>query len=170
MSNDKRLQSVHGSRFVFLLIFVLLILSSTGCGKGSQLSGLVAAQGTVYYNGAPVGEASITFIPDGSVDSDSTEQRPATTFSDLSGSFKMMTLQKDDGVFPGKYKIVIKKEIVENKYSNEELQDFFRRGMPTPLPVTKNELPEVYGDSKTTPLEIILEKKGNKKIELKLED
>ena len=140
-----------------------------GCGSGANLSGVVPAMGVVTYKGAPVEGATVSFLPDTSVTS-STEQRPATAKTDASGKFAMMTLQPKDGAFPGTYKVVIAKRIPEKVYTQEELQAFFRQGKPTPIPKETNELPEQYGDLKTTPLDITLEAKGNRSIVFDLSD
>ena len=156
------------SLVLYLLCLSLLFLS--GCDKAGRLQGLVPAKGVVLYKGTPVEGASLTFVPDNAVSgtSSSTEQRPATAVSDASGRFTMMTLQPNDGVFPGKYTVVITKNIPTRVYSNEEMQEFFRQGRPTPIPEEKNELPEQYSSPQTSPLKVDLNQKGDKSLTFEL--
>jgi len=155
-----------------LVLLCLCLGFVMGCGNASQLSGLVPAKGVVLYKNTPVEGASLTFFPEfaASDAGNSTEQRPATAVTDASGRFTMMTLQPDDGVFPGQYTVVITKNIPERVYTNEEMQQFFRQGRPTPIPESKNELPNQYSTPKTSPLKINLAQKGDKAIKFELAD
>ena len=155
--------------------FVLLCLclfSATGCGKAGRIPGLVPAKGIVLYNNIPVEGALLTFIPESPVaeSGSSSEQRPATAVTNTSGRFSMMTLQPDDGVFPGKYTIVISKDAPEKVYSNEELQAFFRQGLPTPIPESKNELPGQYSNPATSPLKVDIGSKGDRSLKFEIAD
>ena len=154
---------------VFLYLSLFLV---TGCSKTGQLSGLVPAKGVVLYKNAPVEGATLTFFAESAVSDagSSSEQRPATAVTDASGHFSLMTLQPDDGVFPGQYTVVITKNIPERVYTNEEMQAFFRQGKPTPIPASKNELPEQYSKPTTSPLKVDLDKKGNKALKFELGD
>ena len=152
-----------------LYLLGLGLFCSPGCGDANRLPGLVPARGVVLYKNAPVEGATLTFFPEAAA-AGSSEQRPATAVSDASGQFTMMTLQPNDGVFPGQYTVVITKNIPERVYTNEEMQEFFRQGRPTPIPVTKNELPEVYASPETSPLKIDLNQKGNKALKFELVD
>ena len=139
----------------------------SGCGKPGQLAGLVPAKGAVKYNGAVVEGATIAFIPDGTQES---EQRTASALSDAEGKFAMMTLQPEDGAFPGTYKVLISKAVPDRVYTQEEVQGFFRQGMPTPMPSYTHHLPEKYSKWDSTPLSITLGKKGDKNIVFELAD
>ena len=152
---------------LFLFSLCLCLVFVPGCGKASRIQGLVPAKGVVLYKNSPVEGATLTFFPDAG---SSSEQRPATAVTDASGRFTMMTLQPDDGVFPGKYTVVITKNIPEKVYTNEELQAFFRQGKPTPIPEEKNELPDQYSDPKTSPLKVDLASKGDKTLKFELVD
>jgi len=164
------------SMFILTRFFVLCSLGfalvfSTGCDNAGRLSGLVPARGVVLYKNAPVEGATLTFFPEDAVSSaHSVEQRPATAVTDASGRFVMMTLQPDDGVFPGQYSVVITKNIPQRVFTREELQEFFRQGRPTPIPEMKNELPEQYSDPKTSPLKVDLNSKGDKALKFELVD
>ncbi|MCL2624014.1 MAG: carboxypeptidase-like regulatory domain-containing protein [Planctomycetaceae bacterium] len=160
------------SEILVLISLYLCIFIVTGCGKASQLPGLVPAKGDIKYKNAPVEGAALTFFPEtvASNTDHSSEQRPATAVSDASGRFTMMTLQPDDGVFPGQYTVVITKNIPERIYTNEEMQEFFRQGRPTPIPQSTNELPEQYSSPTTSPLKIDLGPKGDKTLKFELVD
>lgn len=158
------------SETAFLLSLCFWLVFVPGCGKINRMSGLVPAKGVVLYKNTLVEGATLTFIPESAVSDvgSSSEQRPATAVTDASGRFTMMTLQPDDGVFPGKYTVVITKNIPEKVYTNEELQAFFRQGKPTPIPEEKNELPDQYSDPNTSPLKIDLSPKGDKTLKFDL--
>ena len=156
------------TRRLALYLLCLNLLFSTGCEKAGRIQGLAPAKGVVLYKGTPVEGASLTFIPDHA--GPSTEQRPATAVSDASGCFTMMTLQPNDGVFPGKYTVVITKDIPERVYTNEEMQEFFRQGQPTPIPKSNNELPKQYSSPQTSPLNVDINQKGDKLLKFELDD
>jgi len=159
-------------RLFVLYSLCLSLFFLTGCRQESRIPGLVQARGVVLYDNAPVEGASLTFYPESAVSGagGSSEQRPATAVSDASGRFAMMTLQPNDGVFPGKYTVVISKDIPERVYTNEEMQEFFRQGRPTPIPKSNNELPEKYSHPETSPLKVDLGPKGDKALKFELDD
>jgi hypothetical protein len=144
-------------------------LLNSGCG-GSPEGGnvkLAAAGGTVKYNGAPVAQASVTFIP---------ETGPiANATTDMSGKFTLMTGSMS-GVALGPCKVTVtyyqagaKPGTTQNavaptgKPSNPEE---FRRQMvegtaekmraqsesPDSSSAPKSVIPEIYGKPETTTL------------------
>lgn len=138
---------------------LILVVSLTGCGTGGvHLSGLAPAKGVVRYNGSPVEGVSIMFVPDGTT---TTEQRTSSATTNASGQFTMMTLQTDDGVFPGQYKVVLTKLTAEYPLGQRELGE---------RPTFKDHLPKKYAKAETTPFSLSIDKKGNTAIAFDLTD
>jgi len=153
---------IHRHRILTGGILVVMVISVIGCGKNSNihLSGLVPAKGVVKYNDSPVEGATVLFVPDGTV---TTEQRTASGLTDAKGGFVVMTLQPEDGIFPGNYKVTVTKET-----TNVPLP---KQGERTgPAPKFTNQLPAKYAVLATTPLSITFEQKGNKNIVFDLTD
>ena len=125
---------------VFLL-FVCAVLVSGCQEKTKSRNGLVDGEGTVTYQGQPVVDAVI-------------ELR-----------------------YPGKYKVTVAKQteyvdgIPRDEYVAEKKRDGkgevkFEKSKIS----TENLLPDKYADVATTPLEVEISTKGNKNIEIVLED
>jgi hypothetical protein len=72
-------------------------LFSIGCGTGGPATASVS--GTVTYNGKPVPNAHVSFVP-----SDASS-RAAEGLTDTSGRFTLGTFSPNDGAIVGKYKI-----------------------------------------------------------------
>jgi hypothetical protein len=77
-------------------VLVGLILFLLGCNS----SGISPVAGQVLLDGAPLPNASIQFVPQGT-------GRDATGATDAEGNFTMSTNEPRDGVMAGTYKVVI---------------------------------------------------------------
>ena len=148
----------------FCFCVVALMLYSMGCTR-SKLDGLVPGSGTVTLNGEIVQGAMIMFSPINPTPT----QRSASARSDANGDFRLMTLEPGDGIFPGEYKVIVKKiqtvggeipVVSEEDRRNPELTE--RRE-------TVHLLPQKYGLPSTTDLVVTIPPKGNKSIQLNLE-
>ena len=149
---------------VFLL-FVCAVLVSGCQEKTKSRNGLVDGEGTVTYQGQPVVDAVI-------------ELRPvASGRTDEAGRFILTTVRPCDGAYPGKYKVTVAKQteyvdgIPRDEYVAEKKRDGkgevkFEKSKIS----TENLLPDKYADVETTPLEVEISTKGNKNIEIVLED
>ena len=94
-----RFRSVTRHGLAFILAPVLLLMAG-GCGDDSGLPTRYAVSGTVNYNGAPVEKGKIDFVPT------SPDGRAAS--GDIeNGSYKLTTLNPNDGALPGSYKVTI---------------------------------------------------------------
>ena len=162
------------------LLFFLMIcgIVFVGCEKSGHLKGLVPAKGVVTHNGQPVSNATITFIPE----TVTSEHRIAYASTDDQGRFIMTTLQPQDGLAQGKYKITVKKfETPPNSQPTEEQWAAIRGNAPSVSPSQnlspakaiaqekanrKHLLPEKYAEADTTDLEIEIGKKGNTNIQI----
>lgn len=69
----------------------------TGCGPDTPPTGKVS--GTVTYNGAPVSNATVTFLPDNG--------RSASGVTDSSGNFTLSTFGTSDGALLGNHKVIV---------------------------------------------------------------
>lgn len=101
----------------FLLI-VLISICISGCGGGSEtpkfFSELVPAKGKITLDDAPLGAATVSFIPQ----EGETNTRMASAITDNSGVFELITpianVSPDEskGIAPGQYKVVISKVLM----------------------------------------------------------
>lgn len=157
---------------VFLLsVCAVLVL---GCQeKTKSRNGLVDGEGTVTYQGQPVVDAVIELRP---VD-ETIGNSVASGRTDEAGKFILTTVRPCDGAYPGKYKVTVAKQteyvdgIPRDEYVAEKKRDGkgevkFEKSKIS----TENLLPDKYADVETTPLEVEISTKGNKNIELVLED
>lgn len=133
-------------RICSIIYGFFLIIGFTGCGTPNGLDNLNVATGVVTLDGEPLTGASITLVPI------SGTGRGAGATSDEKGVFKFQTLQANDGVADGDYRVTVTKRYVENPYTEEESRlmsesgkrhkDVF--GADRPEPTTVNEVPEKY--------------------------
>ena len=148
---------------ICIFCVTLFLLLPGGCKK-SKLKGLVPGSGTITLNGEPVEDAMIVFSPiqSGAV------QRSASAKSGTNGNFNLLTLEPDDGVYPGEYKVIVKK--TKTTGTNMVLDPDDRRN-PAALDdrVTVHLLPRKYSESSMTDLTVTIPAKGNKSIQLQLE-
>lgn len=79
-----------------------LIVAGSGCGARK----VVATSGVVTWEGKPLANANVVFLPTGS-------GPQATGYTDDEGKFELTTFNRKDGAIPGQYKVVI------NVYSGE---------------------------------------------------
>lgn len=78
------------------LLLVVLMVACWGC----RPVGPSPVAGVVKLDGKPLANASVQFLPVG-------EGRDATATTNAAGEFVMSTIDPRDGVFPGKYKVLI---------------------------------------------------------------
>jgi len=163
-----------------LILLMMCGVSLVGCEKSGRLKGLVPAKGVVTHNGQSVSNATINFIPE----TVTPEHRIAYATTDEQGRFTMTTLQPQDGLGQGKYKITVKKfETPSDSQPTEEQWAAIRGEAPatsssqnlSPAAAIAREkanrkhlLPEKYAEANTTDLEIEIGKKGNTNIQITL--
>lgn len=163
------------NRFHFAIVALCAVaLLVVGCNKNSgSRPGLVKAEGVVTYNGQPVADAIIEMRPV----AEGAENCVAVGRTDEMGKFVMMTDRPGDGAMPGKYKTVVKKqvEMIDGMTRDEYVKAHDPDGKGDVI-FDKNKLklenllPAGYADPVNTPLEIEIPEKGNKKIEITLQD
>ena len=81
----------------FGLAIVLLLV--VGCSQPDTMP-MAKVTGTVTYNGEPIDNVSVTFIPESGA-------RPAAGLTDASGKFTLSTLDPGDGASPGMNKVAL---------------------------------------------------------------
>jgi len=138
------------------IVLLLACFSLPGCSK-SGIPGLVPVHGTVFFEGAPLEEATIAFKP-----AEGTEgARMAIAKTDEQGKFQLMTLNPGDGIKPGTYTVTVTKIIVDvekaKRVPEHEAQPVIHL------------VPERYTSYQTSGIELTIGPKGDKNIEIRLE-
>jgi hypothetical protein len=137
----------------------LIVLFALGCGDGKP----VPVQGVVTLDGEPLDGATVTFMSSGD------SMRPATGYTDQAGVFHLTSFKKDDGAFPGEYRVLVTKiksidpppdansgepDAVLKHYQSLRSQE--RRSL----------LPSLYAGYETTPLRCKVPPDGKVMLEL----
>ena len=130
-------------------VFSVALVS--GCNSGPGLPATVPAEGTVTLDGAPVVDATITFIAE-------VGTYNASAVTDKEGKFAMKAFEEKKGAVPGAYKVAINKTIVEARSGKQGESDVN----------LKQGLPMKYSNFLTSGLTIQLEKAGEKNIKYEL--
>lgn len=134
--------------FVCTVFCVALV---SGCNSGPGLPATVPAEGTVTLDGAPVADATITFIAD-------VGTYNASAVTDKDGKFAMKAFEEKKGAVPGAYKVAINKTIVEARDGKQGESD---------VNLTQG-LPMKYSNFLTSGLAIQLGTSGDKNIKYEL--
>lgn len=160
------------SRIYSFIFFAACLTMATGCSPSLELKGLVRGEGVVLMDNAPVTEAMIAFYP--TKNTDVSEPRPAFARTDEKGRFILNTLQANDGIYPGEYKVTAtKKEVIQPKpqdaTDSKEWVGHADMTKTIDFPKEYDLLPQKYNSIDTTPLVFIIDKKGNKNISIVIE-
>jgi hypothetical protein len=155
-----------------IMFIVVVTTIFFGCFAGCAPRGIsvVSVTGTVTYNGQPVENALISFVPQ------SPETRGASAITDRRGEFSLLTQgATGSGAMPGEYKVLVSK-LVEVDESGKEVvrkpAEKFDPNNPSPQEIMypqKNLLPEKYNREETTDLTANITK-GKNRVLLNLED
>jgi hypothetical protein len=132
--------SVARRRFVCLLS-VLALAGCSGDGGPANRRPTKPVKVTVTYKGAPVENATVTFI------NQEGDSAPAFGRTDAQGVAKMKTYVEDDGAVLGAHKVTIIKSEAQGGGSaaSQDSPDYVPPGPGgTPLPVVKHMIPEKY--------------------------
>ncbi|MDR1957484.1 MAG: carboxypeptidase-like regulatory domain-containing protein [Planctomycetaceae bacterium] len=148
------------SKSVSVLVLMICTLFCAGCGKSGGLGGLVPAKGVLKFNGQPVEGASVTFHPTG-------QTRSASAITDAKGNFTAMTLNLNDGIYPGEYIVTVTK-IEQRGEIREEHPEGSRQPVIHDTREVIEHLPPEYGGKNTTGLKILIPESGEKNIEFNL--
>jgi len=104
----------------------------SGCDRG-KVPGLVKYEGVVTYNGEPLADAMLNFSP-------TSVGRTAYAMTDAEGRFKVTTIDPDDGIVKGQYKVSASKYVVVGTTRHPEWGE---------EAISKNKLPAKYGAAET---------------------
>ena len=120
----------------FLLTAAVIALAlpiACGCG-GSDQPEVYPVSGTVIFQGEPIADASVRFIPN--------EGPPASGQTDASGRFTLRTFEDDDGAVAGEHTVLVSK--TEQVDPNDQ----------SSYPQMRSVLPPRYGKATASPLEV----------------
>ncbi|TWT60034.1 carboxypeptidase-like regulatory domain-containing protein [Rubinisphaera italica] len=131
-----------------LKILSLGILLLAGCGGATDRDATYSVKGKVIYNGSPVAQANVMFVPENG--------RPASGTSDDQGEFTLTTYTSGDGAQPGEHQVLVTK--LEPASPND------------PYATRKSLVPEKYGELKTSPLKQSINTGDNSEITIELKD
>src|SRR5437868_12460833 len=149
---------MHRCRWLWGVMAVAMAIAGSGCG-----SGLVHVEGTVKLDGVPVQGAVVVF----------TRQdrggRPASSWTDVDGVFRLTSYNTGDGALPGRYTVTIAppQAFPEVKYHegmtfSEAMEQYAkgRRELRDKPPLPGSGIPTIYGDPVHTPLSQIVPAEG----------
>lgn len=94
-----------------------VVVTLAACGGGSDgAPDLGQVTGTITMDGAPLTDASVTFMPEG--------VRASSAMTDSAGKYELIYIRDEKGAAIGKHKVVIsklkdEKETIPAKYSSE---------------------------------------------------
>ncbi|MFK7777647.1 MAG: carboxypeptidase-like regulatory domain-containing protein [Gimesia sp.] len=104
-------------RFFNVLICFGVIVSLTACGGGgSDTPDLGQVTGKITLDGAPLSDASVTFMPE--------NVRSSAATTDSEGNYELIYIRDEKGASIGKHKVVVsklkdEKETIPKQYSGE---------------------------------------------------
>jgi hypothetical protein len=136
------------------LLFVLFALYAFVANR-LQPDRPVPVHGVVTYEGQPVADAIVTFLP-----ADDLGRRAAHGRTGPDGSLYLTTFDWGDGVLPGEYKVVVCKHRWQTPVTGEltEVAQNLGGGFLDPIRVQEirqnypSLLPAIYGDPSRSPL------------------
>lgn len=130
----------------FSVALLFSALSMQGCSPATARPKLVPVSGTIKFKGAPLANATITFIPEGSA-----PRNPFGT-TDAEGKFQLTSYDTNDGAVAGDYLVVIVAKASDGKKQEERTaSDMIALGPGGGLKMEDN-IPAKYSDRKTTDL------------------
>ena len=130
----------RASRFVVIVLCVAM----SGCGGGSDGPPLGRVKGTVTYQGQPLKNATVVFLPN------QQGVRLASGVTDNNGRFELMTDVPGDGVVLGKHRVTITARAAEQPLTQEQQTTMLLAGQS--LPSGKPLIPEKYFQFETSGL------------------
>jgi hypothetical protein len=137
--------------FSFSVLALALMLFASGCGKPKYE--IVRVQGTVTYQGQPLEQGDISFIPV-QVEGDGL-RRMAVSAINEQGEYVLNSFKPGDGVIPGEYKVMI----VSRDKASSEASD-------AEIAALKWHAPKVYAEVATTPLKATISSDAPQPIKL----
>lgn len=130
------------------MMFALMLGVSTlsGCSPASNRPKLLPVSGTVKFKGAPLANATVTFLPEGSA-----PRNPYGT-TDKDGNFQLTSYDTNDGAVAGDYVVTIVAKPADGKKPEERTaSDMIALGPGGSLKA-EDTVPTKYADKKTSDL------------------
>ncbi len=149
---------------LLLLLACLIAFVSFGCRK-TGLSGLVVCEGVVTLDSEPVEGVTVALIPNR--EEADTALRNAIATTDASGRFTMTTLKEKDGVFPGKYWVMVTKYEPSGEFVKLPEIDP-ETGENIMFEKSANSLPAIYENYRRSKLEVTIPASGLRDFVLEL--
>jgi hypothetical protein len=147
------------TRCLYLASVTLALGGVAGCGSDGPK--IIPIRGEVYYNGEPMKEGTVVYLP-----KEAGEARQASGRIQPDGSFVLTTFKNADGVVPGDYNIVVYAFAAQagNVPTRAELEAAHEAGRPQRQVIIpeKYTIPETSGLSDT----VDSDHSGFKRIEL----
>ena len=175
-SGERSAQSTEGRQTVntswigvlkFLLAGAISAAFFIGCGDAdSGRRPTRPVRVTVTYKGAPVADATVTFI--------SQEGEPVAAYgnTDSAGMARLKTYEEDDGAVLGNQKVTINKEQIvgEKPVASQESSDYVPPPGNTPPPQVRHLIPVKYSAPDTSPLKADVVSSGANEFKFELVD
>lgn len=131
---------------LFILTLLVVLVVTVGCKPSTRRNLPVEfVEGVITMDGAPLGEASVQFIPK----AEKAGNEPAGGYTDAAGKYTLSSMNGDpgEGALPGEYDVFISKTIsVPIPGATHEEGD-------APPEETKQVTPEIYRDRSNPQLE-----------------
>lgn len=129
----------------WLMLSALMLPPLAGCGN----DGTVKVTGVVSYQGSPVTEGKIRFIPD--------RGRPASSNIQTDGSYELVSTKDARGIPPGDYAVTVKVAKITTGGGDY--------AAPTNEITTTWIVPKKYSEQETTPLTATVPEGGSIEID-----
>ncbi len=136
-----------------MVTLVLAVTVVAGCTRGNRRA-IKPVTVTVTYKGAPVADATITFI------SDAPDAPAAFGKTNAQGVAKPRTPEIGEGVVLGKHKVIVNKELIVNEKKAADQDSLEYAPGVTPVPQVKHLVPVKYSAPGTTTLEAEVSQDG----------
>ena len=93
-----------------------LVVFLTACGSGIEKPELGQVKGKVTMDGAPLADASVTFLPE--------KVRASSAMTDSDGNYELIYIRDEKGAAIGKHQVVVsklknEKETIPAEYNSE---------------------------------------------------
>jgi len=126
----------------------VLLAFVTGCSGGNSYPKTAPVKGVLMYQGKPLADASVSFIPTGG--------RPASGTTNANGEFELTTFVQGDGAIPGEHHVLVQ------KFAQPTSDQLYAEA--------KFAIPKKYSAVKTSPLRENISKEGNVDLRIELLD
>jgi hypothetical protein len=104
ISREPTMNLPTNSRPTWMVVFPLALVAGT-IGCSDKLPRTVRVEGRITYQGKPVTQGSVTFMPTAMAPGSSAQ--PATGSVDPDGNYSLRSYREKDGILPGKYSVSV---------------------------------------------------------------